>query len=125
MDRKEIHVNDNPKQVGRVHGSFRRRRGAERARRASEARRGRWARREAELAAELKARLPDELLDELLAGARTEEEITGPGGLLSQLTSGWWSGRWRSSWPTTSATSRVRIRLAGSARPQRVDAEDV
>jgi putative transposase len=39
-----------------------------------------------ELAAELKALLPDELLDELLAGARTEEEITGPGGLLSQLT---------------------------------------
>src|SRR5690348_2853116 len=39
-----------------------------------------------ELAEELKALLPDELLDELLAGARTEEEITGPGGLLSQLT---------------------------------------
>src|SRR5690349_9019173 len=39
-----------------------------------------------ELAAELKALLPDELLDELLAGAGTEEEITGPGGLLSQLT---------------------------------------
>ena len=39
-----------------------------------------------ELAAGLKALLPDELLDELLAGARTEEEITGPGGLLSQLT---------------------------------------
>src|SRR5262252_9958214 len=39
-----------------------------------------------ELADELKALLPDELLDELLAGARTEEEITGPGGLLSQLT---------------------------------------
>ena len=39
-----------------------------------------------ELAAELKALLPDELLDELLAGAGTEEKITGPGGLLSQLT---------------------------------------
>jgi hypothetical protein len=39
-----------------------------------------------ELAAELKALLPDELLDELLAGARTEEEIAGPGGLLTQLT---------------------------------------
>src|SRR5947208_3672476 len=46
---------------------------------------GRSARR-TELAAELKALLPDELLDELLAGARTEEEMTGPGGLLSQLT---------------------------------------
>jgi putative transposase len=39
-----------------------------------------------ELAEELKALLPDELLDELLAGAGTEEEIAGPGGLLSQLT---------------------------------------
>ena len=37
-----------------------------------------------EFAAELKALLPDELLDELLAGASTEEEITGRGGLLSQ-----------------------------------------
>jgi putative transposase len=39
-----------------------------------------------ELADEVKALLPDELIDELLAGARTEEEITGQGGLLSQLT---------------------------------------
>src|SRR5947209_6511623 len=39
-----------------------------------------------ELAAEVKALLPDELIDELLAGARTEEEIAGHGGLLSQLT---------------------------------------
>src|SRR6202167_1329045 len=30
--------------------------------------------------------LPDEVVDELLAGARGEEEIIGPGGLLSQLT---------------------------------------
>ncbi len=30
--------------------------------------------------------LPDEVVDELLAGARGEEEIVGPGGLLSQLT---------------------------------------
>jgi putative transposase len=34
----------------------------------------------------VKALLPDEVIDELLAGARTEEEITGSGGLLSQLT---------------------------------------
>ena len=40
----------------------------------------------AELAEEVKALLPDGLIDELLAGARTEEEIAGPGGLLSQLT---------------------------------------
>src|ERR1700677_3470469 len=39
-----------------------------------------------ELADEVKALLPDELIDELLAGARTEEEIAGPGGLLGQLT---------------------------------------
>jgi putative transposase len=39
-----------------------------------------------ELAAEVKALLPDELIDELLAGARTEEEIAGRGGLLGQLT---------------------------------------
>jgi putative transposase len=31
-------------------------------------------------------RLSDELVDELLAGARSEEEIVGPGGLLAQLT---------------------------------------
>ena len=39
-----------------------------------------------ELAAEVRALLPDELIDELLAGAGTGEEITGSGGLLSQLT---------------------------------------
>jgi putative transposase len=32
-------------------------------------------------------RVSDEAIDELLAGARTEEEIVGPGGLLAQLTS--------------------------------------
>ena len=35
---------------------------------------------------DLRAKLPDELVDELLAGASSEEEIVGPGGLLSQLT---------------------------------------
>jgi len=35
---------------------------------------------------DLRAKLPDELVDELLAGADSEEEIVGPGGLLSQLT---------------------------------------
>ena len=39
-----------------------------------------------ELAEEVKALLPDELIDALLAGARTEQEIAGPGGLLGQLT---------------------------------------
>jgi hypothetical protein len=35
---------------------------------------------------DLRGKLPDELVDELLAGAKTEGEIAGPGGLLSQLT---------------------------------------
>ncbi|HET7050133.1 MAG TPA: IS256 family transposase [Solirubrobacteraceae bacterium] len=35
---------------------------------------------------EIRRQLPDDLVDELLAGAKTEEEIVGPGGLLSQLT---------------------------------------
>jgi hypothetical protein len=35
---------------------------------------------------EIRRKLPDEVVDELLAGARTEEEIVGPGGLPSQLT---------------------------------------
>src|SRR5262245_59810529 len=34
----------------------------------------------------LRDRLSDEVIDELLAGARTEEEIVGPGGVLAQLT---------------------------------------
>jgi putative transposase len=53
-------------------------------RRAGAARRSRAPR--PELAEEVKALLPDGLIDELLAGARTEEELAGPGGLLSQLT---------------------------------------
>ena len=35
---------------------------------------------------DLRSKLPDELVDELLAGASSEEEIVGPGGLLGQLT---------------------------------------
>lgn len=35
---------------------------------------------------ELRRLLPDEVIDQLLAGARGEEEIVGPGGLMSQLT---------------------------------------
>ena len=31
-------------------------------------------------------RISDEVIDQLLAGARTEDEIAGPGGLLAQLT---------------------------------------
>ena len=53
-------------------------------RRAGAARRSRAPR--PELAEEVKALLPDGLIDELLAGARTQEELAGPGGLLSVLT---------------------------------------
>ena len=35
---------------------------------------------------DLRSKLPDELVDELLAGASSEEEIVGPGGLLARLT---------------------------------------
>src|SRR4051794_8645586 len=82
------------------------RRGAERARRASAARRGRTAARRwpgvrpgagrcAVDGARVRTaigelpgggRLADEVIDELLAGASSEEEIVGPGGLLAQLT---------------------------------------
>ena len=68
-----------------------------------------------ELADELKALLPDELLDELLAGARTEEEITGPGGLLSQLTKRLVERALEVELTDISATSRTRSRPAGRA----------
>jgi len=39
-----------------------------------------------ELWQEVQERLSDEVIDELLAGARSEEEIVGPGGVLARLT---------------------------------------
>jgi Transposase, Mutator family len=39
-----------------------------------------------ELPEEVRDRLSDEVIDELLAGARSEEEVVGPGGVLAQLT---------------------------------------
>src|SRR5213592_4461150 len=39
-----------------------------------------------ELAEAVRGRLADEVIDGLLAGARTEEEIVGPGGVLARLT---------------------------------------
>jgi hypothetical protein len=38
------------------------------------------------LPVEVRDRLADEVIDELLAGARSVEEIVGPGGVLAQLT---------------------------------------
>jgi putative transposase len=40
-----------------------------------------------EFRGEVRDRLSDEVIDQLLAGARTEEEIVGPGGVLAKLTS--------------------------------------
>jgi hypothetical protein len=45
----------------------------------------------------LRERLPDTLVDELLAGAKSEQEIIGPGGLLAGLTKRLARARWRSS----------------------------
>jgi putative transposase len=56
------------------------------ARDAGAAWRARGAVADAELPPGVRDRLSDELIDELLAGARTEEEIVGPGGLLADLT---------------------------------------
>src|SRR4029450_2780977 len=39
-----------------------------------------------EVADEVRDRFSDEVIDELLAGARSEEEIVGPGGVLAQVT---------------------------------------
>jgi putative transposase len=39
-----------------------------------------------ELPPEVRERLSDEVIDRLLAGARSEDEIVGPGGVLAQLT---------------------------------------
>jgi hypothetical protein len=41
---------------------------------------------EAALGDRVRELLPDEVVDELLAGASTEQEIAGQGGLLAQLT---------------------------------------
>ena len=41
-------------------------------------------------------RISNQVIDELLAGASTEEEIAGPGGLLAELTKGLVS--WCTSW---------------------------
>ena len=62
---------------------------AERARRASAAkcqRAGCWYPSRGGLPDRVEKLLPDEVVDELLAGAQGEEEIVGPGGLLSRLT---------------------------------------
>ncbi len=81
MSQKESHVYDH---------RFKRRKGprrrlAQRAWRASAARRAVGPLAD-DLPVEVRERLSDELIDELLAGARSEEEIVGPGGVLADLT---------------------------------------
>jgi hypothetical protein len=56
-----------------------------------------WSRSSGPRHGQVKTLLPDGVIDELLAGACTEEEITGPDGLLGQLTKRLPSARWRSS----------------------------
>jgi putative transposase len=57
-----------------------------RAQRGAGAARASEGRRLAGLPPEVRDRLSDEVIDELLAGARTEQELVGPGGLLADLT---------------------------------------
>jgi hypothetical protein len=76
-----------------------------------------------EFADEVKALVPDELIDEPLAGARTEEEVTGPGGLLRQLTKRLVERAMEVELTDISAMCRIRRRPAGPAtrvlgRPQ-------
>ena len=63
-------------------------------------------------------RISDEVIDELLAGARTEEEIAGPGGLLAQLTKRLVERALEVELTDASrATSRIRSRPAARGTP--------
>jgi putative transposase len=86
MSTEETHSRINVKDDGAFAGVERGEPGGRAARDAGAARRAREAVAGAELPPGVRDRLSDELIDELLAGARTEEEIVGPGGLLADLT---------------------------------------
>ncbi len=63
---------------------------------------------------DLRCKLPDELVDELLAGASSEEEIVGPGGLLGQLTKRLVEAIARSSdSPSRKASNKILARRLG------------
>src|SRR5438270_10087891 len=64
---------------------------------------------------EVRDRLADGVVDELLAGARTEEEIVGPGGVLAQLTKRLVERAMSAELSEHLATSRIRSRRAGPA----------
>jgi hypothetical protein len=78
----------------------------------------------AELAPEVRERLSDELFDELLAGARTEEEIVGPGGLLADLTRRLVERALSAELTDHLGYEPHPNRLAGRQHAQRHDAED-
>jgi hypothetical protein len=78
-----------------------------------------------ELPPEVHDRLSDEVIDRLLAGARSEDEIVGPGGVLAQLTKRLVERALQAELsehlgyePHPGATRRSR------QHPQRLDAED-
>src|SRR2546423_3401908 len=62
-------------------------------------------------------RLSDEVIDELLAGARAEEEVVGPGGVLAQLTKRLVERAMSAELTGQRARSRTRSRSAGAATP--------
>src|SRR5918998_1315523 len=79
-----------------------------------------------ELPAGVRDRLSDELIDELLAGARTEEEIVGPGGLLADLTRRLVERALSAELTEHLGYERHQEPPGGSAKhPQRFNAEDV
>jgi putative transposase len=86
MPTKETHSRIDVKDDGAFAGVERGEPGGRAARDAGEARPPRGSVPIDELSAGVRDRLSDELIDELLADARTEVEIVGPGGLLADLT---------------------------------------
>jgi len=86
MPTKDTHSRIDEKDDGVRAGVERGEPGGRVARNAGAARRARGAVASDELPPGVRDRLSDELIDELLAGARSEEELVGPGGLLADLT---------------------------------------
>ena len=86
MPTKDTHSRIDEKENGTVAGVLRGEPDGRAARDAGARRRPRGSVPVDELAPAVRERLSDELIDELLAGAETEAEIVGPGGLLADLT---------------------------------------
>ena len=86
MPTKDTHSRIDEKENGARAGVLRGEPGGRAARDAGAPRPARGSDAVDQLAPCVRERLSDELIDELLAGARTEEEIVGAGGLLADLT---------------------------------------